>query len=100
MSTEWVERTIQGQIERHLKRGKSVLLLGPRQTGKSSCLNRLRWDLEISFLIQRTRLEYEQDPDRLIKEVEAIKTKVPRILIDEVQKVPSIMDVVQYLVDK
>ena len=77
-----------------------MLLLGPRQTGKSSCLNRLRWDLEISFLIQRTRLEYEQDPDRLIKEVEAIKTKVPRILIDEVQKVPSIMDVVQYLVDK
>ena len=75
-------------------------MLGPRQTGKSSCLNRLRWDLEISFLVQRTRLEYEKDPDRLIKEVEAIKIKSPRILIDEVQKVPAIMDVVQYLVDK
>ncbi|MCI5065084.1 ATP-binding protein [bacterium] len=100
MMPQWIKRAVRMQIQRHLERGKSLLLLGPRQTGKTSCLQQFSWDLEISFLLQRTRLEYEKNPDVLLQYVEALSVPLPKVLIDEVQKVPAIMDVVQYLIDK
>lgn len=98
-----IHRLLNKKLERILKRGKSVLLLGPRQTGKTTLINKYKADLEITLLISKVRRQYEVDPDQLIREVKALKRNnnhAPLIIIDEVQKVPALMDAIQYLIDK
>ena len=91
------------QIQKALARGKSVLLLGPRQTGKTTMLDRVKRDLYLSLVRPDVRQRYERAPSLLTGEVEALKkmTKgVPVVFIDEVQKVPKLLDVIQDLVDR
>lgn len=98
-----LKRLLDEKLRRVLNRGKSVLLLGPRQTGKTTLLKEYQVDLEISLLVPRIRRQYEADPDRLIREIEQLASKkstMPLVTIDEVQKVPVLLDVVQYLIDK
>ncbi len=98
-----IERILKEKLNRILKRGKSVLLLGPRQTGKTTLIREYQADLEIKLLISKTRRQYEADPDQLIREVKALKNSkgsLPLVIIDEVQKVPALMDAVQYLIDE
>jgi uncharacterized protein len=99
---EYIIRNLSKRLEDLLGRGKSILLLGPRQTGKTTLLARLKPDLAISFIQPRIRLQYELDPSSLADEVELLnKTiKQPLVIVDEVQKVPLIMDVVQDLIDR
>lgn len=99
-----IKRTALEEMRRVLKRGKSVLLLGPRQTGKTTLVEMFPADLTISFLSNRLRLQYESNPDLIIKEATFLKkgksNALPLIVIDEVQKVPTIMDPIQLLIDK
>jgi uncharacterized protein len=99
----YFKRSLKEKLDAALGRGKSVLLLGPRQTGKTTLIDEYQVDLEVTLLFSKIRRQYEADPDRLIREVEALyrqKKKVPLITIDEIQKVPALMDGVQYLIDK
>jgi predicted AAA+ superfamily ATPase len=98
----YIIRKIQRQIEDLVVRGRSILLLGPRQTGKSTVLKRIKADMVISFIQPRVRLRYEITPDLLTDEIEALaeETPSPLVVVDEVQKVPVIMDVVQDLIDR
>ncbi len=98
----YINREIANTLNRLLKRGKSILLLGARQTGKTTLLSKLKPDLSISFIQPRVRLQYERDPSSLADEVELLNktVKCPLIIIDEVQKNPLIMDVVQDLIDR
>ena len=98
-----INRNLKKKLERVIQRKKSVLLLGPRQTGKTTLIEQFDADMEITLLISKTRRQYEADPDLLIREVKSLKKKsgdLPLIIIDEVQKVPALMDGVQYLIDK
>jgi len=97
-----IERTLKKRLTQTLKRGKSVLLLGPRQTGKTTLIREYKADLEITLLISKIRRQYESDPDQIIREVKALKNvkgSSPLVIIDEVQKVPALMDGVQYMID-
>lgn len=97
-----IYRLLNNKFEQILKRGKSILLLGPRQTGKTTLINQYKADLEITLLISKVRRQYEADPDQLIREAQALKKnslRTPLIIIDEVQKVPALMDGIQYLID-
>lgn len=97
-----IKRTLKGKLTQILERGKSVLLLGPRQTGKTTLISEYKADLEVTLLISKNRRQYEADPDQLIREVQALnrgKNALPLVVIDEVQKVPALMDGVQYLID-
>ncbi len=98
----WIPRKIEADLLRHLDRKKSILLLGPRQTGKTSLLSRVSFDLSINLLSSRERLRFEKNPDQLVSEIDALESvgTLPLVLVDEVQKVPALMDVVQYLVDQ
>lgn len=97
----FIKRKISERISAILDRGKSILLLGPRQTGKTTLIKQLKADLYISLVKPRMRQAYEQDPDRLTREVEGLRhgEKPPLVIIDEVQKIPQIMDTVQDLID-
>jgi predicted AAA+ superfamily ATPase len=98
-------RSIEPYLKRHLDRGKSILLLGPRQTGKTTLLGGMAPDLGLSLVAPAVRQRYEKDPSLLAGEVRALSASDsgrgrPLVTIDEVQKVPALMDVAQELIDR
>jgi len=98
-----IKRSIKSAIEAALKRGKSVLLLGPRQTGKTTLLGELVLDLLISLARPAIRQKYELNIESFSQEVEALAEKLgrkPLVAVDEVQKVPELMDAIQDLIDR
>ena len=98
---EYIPRLQEKELTQILKRKKSILLLGPRQTGKSTLTKKMDTDLSISLVKPKLRQRYEKNPDLLENEIKAIAThkKIPIVVIDEVQRVPSILDVAQDLID-
>lgn len=97
-----------------LDKNKSILLFGPRGTGKTALINSLLAELDAS---QSTRtlqidllqggdfLRYLHSPEHLTKEVSEIVSKLSQgqrivICIDEVQKVPPLLDEVHHLIEK
>lgn len=78
------------------KSKKSVLLLGPRQTGKSTLIRELRPELEINLADQEIFVQYLRDPGLLKKVLGNNKT----IFIDEIQRIPSLLNTVQFVLDK
>ncbi|MBI5482483.1 MAG: ATP-binding protein [Deltaproteobacteria bacterium] len=98
----YIARTLEPELQRHLRRGKSVLLLGPRQTGKTTLLERTPADLRVSLVAPGDRQRYEQDPQRLVAEIGALprrRADLPLVIIDEVQRVPPLLDLVQHAID-
>lgn len=100
-----LKRKIAPSIQHALHRGKSVLLLGPRQTGKTTLIHQqIEHDIYYSFIQPAVRQAYEREPSLLAGEIEAEiqqkKLRDPIVVIDEVQKVPLILDVVQDLIDR
>lgn len=96
-------RAITGPLRERLDKKQSILLLGPRQVGKTTlvkdCLDGLAPLLVYPLQDPRIRLELEADPGRLIQQVEA-SPKPPLVFLDEAQKVPELFDAVQYLIDE
>lgn len=77
---------------------RSVLLLGPRQTGKTTLLRSLAPDIEINLAKESTFLDFQADPEALENVVRAKKPKT--VFIDEVQRVPSLLNTVQAILDQ
>lgn len=96
-------RNLQRLIQQIIEKGQSALLLGPRQTGKTtmvkSCLSGTKNIVEYPLQNPSIRIEMEQDPSAIIRQVEARPEK-PLIFMDEAQKVPEIFDSIQYLIDE
>ena len=87
----------------NLPKSRSWFLFGPRQTGKSTLARSLisSKDLYIDLLPQRTFLEYAKSPGR-IREVilaHAKKHKKFTCVIDEIQKIPALLDEVHELIE-
>ncbi len=101
---KYIKRLLEEDIQHALYRNKSVLLLGARQTGKTTLTQRFNPDLLISFTQPDIRQRYEKAPSMLKGEVEALTppkgAKRTLVILDEVQKVPAILDVVQDLIDR
>lgn len=99
----YIKRLLGAHARKALARGKSILLLGARQTGKTTFVHEeLQPDIKISFASRTMRLRYEKNPELLEHEIQSALSKFTRppiIFIDEVQKIPAIMDSVQYIID-
>jgi len=85
--------------ERIAKSRTSVLLLGPRQVGKSTLCRTLQPILYVDLADEREFLSFAKDPARLRREVASVATPA-LVVIDEVQRVPSLLNTVQSLVDR
>ena len=90
----------------NLPKRHSFFLFGMRGSGKSTLL-RQQLDsqntLWIDLLLAEEELKYRSHPDRLKQEIQALidaKKKPDRVVIDEVQKVPALLDVVHHLIEK
>lgn len=82
------------------KNRRSVLLIGPRQVGKSTLLASLAPELSLNLARPATLRDYLTRPERLEAELAAAPPRVRTVLIDEVQRVPALLDVVQATVDE
>ncbi len=97
-------RELGAVLENSLRAKRSVLLFGPRQTGKTTLIKQVCANfhcLEYPLQLPSVRTRLEGDPEVLRREVEAAGGPGPALLfIDEIQKVPALMDVLQYLIDE
>jgi len=99
----YIKRQIEKNINDALARDKSVLLFGARQTGKTTFVSQIQADAKLSFAQSSVRQLYEKDPSLLTGKIEALAhdgNSLPLVIIDEVQKIPEILDVVQDLIDR
>ena len=91
------------QLPLALPAGQSAFLWGPRKTGKSTLL-RERFPRAVRFDLLDTRLmlELTRAPWRLRERVEAegASALAAPILVDEVQKVPALLDEVHGLIER
>ncbi len=88
-------RLIAGRIQ---KTTKSVLLLGPRQTGKSTLIRGLKPDLSINLAFEQVFLDYSAQPDLIEKVI--VRARPRTIFVDEVQRIPSLLNTVQGILDE
>jgi predicted AAA+ superfamily ATPase len=97
-----IERNLENELKETIENRYSLFLVGPRQTGKTTLMNAILEHFEnvmsYSFLNVSLRQRIEKQPDTFRQEIEAAKPEI--ILLDEVQKVPKILDEVQFLIDK
>lgn len=79
----------------------SFFLLGPRNTGKSTLLNTElpKNRIQIDLLNSETFLEFSRHPERL-EEICKSKKNIDWIWIDEVQKIPMLLEEVHRLIEK
>lgn len=78
---------------------ETFFLWGPRQTGKTTLLKATYADaVWIDLLKAEEYRRYLQNPELLRAEI-AVRESVQQVVIDEVQKVPPILDEVQWLYD-
>jgi predicted AAA+ superfamily ATPase len=76
---------------------KSILLLGPRQTGKSTLLRGMAPDLVVDLADEREYLRFARNPGELFQRLEAEKPRT--VFVDEVQRIPSLLNSVQSIID-
>ncbi|TMB07855.1 MAG: ATP-binding protein, partial [Deltaproteobacteria bacterium] len=77
----------------------NVLLLGPRQVGKSTICRHLRAQVYVDLADEAEFLGYAKDPARLRREVDALPPG-SLVVVDEVQRVPALLNTVQSLADR
>ena len=80
----------------------SFFLFGPRGSGKSTFLKQKldpRQCLWVDLLLPKQEARYARNPDTLLQEVAAMSEQQIFVVIDEVQKVPKLLDVVHALLE-
>jgi predicted AAA+ superfamily ATPase len=86
-----------------LPKKKHFFLFGARNTGKSTLIKKL-FDHEASRYIDLLNSEdedrYRQNPNTLASEVEALPHSIHHVIIDEIQKNPKLLDIVQILMGR
>ena len=79
---------------------RGLFLFGPRQTGKSYWLRKsFPRSLYYDLLMSDSYFKYFRSPHLLREELLAQKVTEP-VIIDEIQKIPTLLDEVHYLMEK
>lgn len=72
----------------------SLFLFGPRMTGKTYLLRRLQPALFVDLLDPETELSFSRSPHLFRERLQALKAK-DLVIVDEIQRVPALLDYVQ-----
>lgn len=95
-----IERILQSVIQSH---PKSVLLLGPRQVGKSTLCGKLNPDFALNLADEEHFRQHLNDPGLIKRIISALPERGAQqrtiILIDEIQRIPSMLNTIQVLID-
>ncbi len=86
-----------------LPHDESFFLFGARGTGKTTLIE-ASFDQETALYINLLKTEEEarfaRNPDQLIDLVAGMPATQTHVIIDEIQKLPKLLDVVHYLIEK
>jgi predicted AAA+ superfamily ATPase len=88
-------RILQDQIPRDI----SSFIFGPRQSGKTTILKKIDYKLYVNLLQTSQFVKYNREPSILYDEISALQSKGAIIIIDEIQKIPLLLDEVQRCMD-
>lgn len=77
----------------------SAFLFGPRMTGKTTLLDKIKRNLTINLLDPEEELSYRQTPRLFWEKLKALPKKSV-VILDEVQRVPTLLDYVQMGIDQ
>jgi len=83
-----------------LPNNNSFFLFGPRQTGKSTLIEAYlppKGTFKIDLLVDDEFKKYAQRPSTLSDEIKTLDAQLTHVFIDEVQKVPALLDEVHSL---
>lgn len=86
-----------------LPKRQSFFLFGPRGTGKTQFLRRHMPDaLSINLLLPGEFAQYSARPESLIPLIQGYKSpsKLAQVVIDEVQRVPGLLNVVHEILEQ
>ena len=90
------ERTLQNRLPE-----TSFFLFGPRQVGKSTLLHNEKPHLIIDLLDPELQLSYNKTPNLLRQQIDDLDPDGrDKILIDEIQRVPKLLDIVHALMEQ
>ncbi len=79
---------------------KSLFLFGPRSTGKTTLLrSQFQDDAIINLLRSSTFLTLSQDPSAITGLVKSIMRTSSTVIIDEIQKLPALLDEIHNLIE-
>ena len=79
----------------------SFFLFGPRQVGKSTLLHSEKPHLTIDLLDPELQLSYNKSPNLLRQQLDDLAPgENQKILIDEIQRVPKLLDIVHAIMEK
>jgi len=94
--------TLVRRLEIDLPKGQSTFLWGPRKTGKSTLLRSLfQGSIVYDFLKTDLLLQLTQRPALLREQLlaQSVQSLARPVILDEVQKVPQILDEVHWLIE-
>ncbi len=77
---------------------QSFILLGPRQTGKTTLVDSLKPDTSINLTNEQTYLDFLKNPSELNERLATGQYK--KIFIDEIQRLPQLLNTIQFILDK
>ncbi len=86
----------------HIPKNKHCFLFGARGTGKSTWLEQCfpkEQSFWINLLEPETEEAYALEPSRLIHAVLALSTSITHVILDEIQKIPKLLDVIHLLIE-
>lgn len=92
-------------IQRLIKllESQNLLIFGARGTGKSTLLQQ-RFPASsvkrLDLLEAETEIRLTQNPDELRNIVHALPDKITHVIIDEIQKIPKLLDIVHLLIEE
>jgi predicted AAA+ superfamily ATPase len=78
---------------------RSFFLFGPRQVGKSTLIRKQQPTLTIDLLDPEQQLAYNKNPNLLKAQIEDVPPKA-WVFIDEVQRVPKLLDVIHGIMEE
>jgi len=79
---------------------RSVLLLGPRQTGKSTLMATASTDLKFDLSDEGLFLQLSKDPGLFKRQILAALDHRPfTVFVDEIQRLPPLLNTIQHLID-
>lgn len=85
-----------------LPKTQSFFLFGPRGAGKSTLLNE-RFSKQnthfINLLIPKEEDRFSRTPELFQAEIEALSPKITNVVVDEIQKVPKLLDLVHHMIE-
>lgn len=96
-------RFLARSLSSRVSRNKVRLLFGARQTGKTELLRRIvppETSVFFDLGASGQRRRFETDPARFGREARALPGRIRNIVVDEIQKVPALLDEVQNLFDE